>query len=196
MLIALIIAITIVLPIFAYKNIPAIQKRYDQMTWELKHIQSGDYLEMDYENFTTLTRLRALQNAWQLVRDNPFLGVGIGDFNDSMNVANEKFHDRVPVHNQNFFLYLWAAGGIVCLMAFILSLGNYLVNIWRFTDYKVKCFVLSYIIFVISCSMIDVIWIFQIGNLSLPLFLCSIFLISKTSPSLKPQINEDTPSIL
>ncbi|MBT8220875.1 MAG: O-antigen ligase family protein [Bacteroidia bacterium] len=173
----------IMIPSLAYRYIPAIQKRYDQMAWELEHFRTGEYLQMDYENFTTLTRIRALQNAWSLIEINPVFGVGLGDFTASMNTANSKYEDRLPVHNQNFFLYLWASSGLGALLTFFIGLGYYLKTLYQKSeDFSIKYLGIGYLIFVLICSMFDVIWIYQIGNLSLPVFLSSIFILHLNYP--------------
>lgn len=194
-LISITLVFVIMLPLLAYNTIPAIQKRYDQMIWELDHISSGEYLNMDYENFTTLTRIRAIQNAWEIVKKNPLLGVGIGDFNSNMEAINSTYADRVPVHNQNFFLYLWASCGIGALITFLCAITYFVIDLWRQADSLIRIFGVSYVLFILSCSMLDVIWIFQIGNVSLALFLSSIFILGQNSVRTRHLINEDTSSL-
>jgi len=167
-----------VTPYIAYKTVPAVKKRYDQMQWELRLIENGDYKKEAYQYFTSLTRIRAWQNAITVIKNNPILGVGIGDYNTSLEAANHKYNDRVPVHNQNFFLYVWGASGILALVAFLIGIWRYTRSFWIHQLNPIRHLALAYICFIIISCLIDAFLKYHIGSISVTLFLSSMFLLN------------------
>ena len=106
--------------------IPSVQTRYNQMTWELGTFQDGTYKNYDYTHFTSVRRLLSWKHTWKIIQDQPILGVGLGDYNKTMEMAYQKESLHFPVNTHNQFLYYWSCGGILALGAFILILGYWL----------------------------------------------------------------------
>jgi len=176
--ITILIIAMLVAPYIAYKTVPAVKKRYDQMQWELRLIENGDYKKEAYEYFTSLTRIRAWQNAISIIQESPILGVGIGDYDQAMINANQAYGDKVPTHNQNFFLYVWGASGVMALAALILGLWFYIRSFWKYTKQPVRHLAIAYIIFVIISCLIDAFLKYHIGSIGVMMFLSTMFLMN------------------
>ncbi len=111
---------TIIFPLIAYKTIPSIQTRYNQMTWELGTFQDGTYKNYDYTHFTSVRRLLSWKHTWEIIQEQPILGVGLGDYDKTMSIAYQNESLKFPVNTHNQYLYYWASGGILALGAFML----------------------------------------------------------------------------
>jgi len=172
-------------PYLAYKTIPAVQKRYDQLEWEMRLIDNGDYLNEEYQYFTSLTRIRSWNNGWDIIKENALFGVGIGDYRKSLQEKNASYNDKVPVHNQNFFLYIWGSGGILALISFMVALFTYIRSFWKGDRYVIRHLVIAYVIFIVISCMIDAFLKYHIGSISVMTFMASLFLFSKSSQSLE-----------
>jgi len=167
-------------PYLAYKTIPAVQKRYDQLEWEMRLIDNGDYLKEEYQYFTSLTRIRSWKNGWNIIKEHSVLGVGIGDYRGALEQKNAEYADKVPVHNQNFFLYIWGAAGIFSLLCFVGAIWVYTRSFWKGKQHSFRHLALAYMIFVIVSCMIDAFLKYHIGSISVMTFLATLFLISKS----------------
>ncbi len=111
---------TILIPFAAYKMIPSVQVRYDQMVWELGTFEDGTYQNYDYTHFTSVRRLLSWKHTWAIIQEQPILGVGIGDYDKMMEIAYQNEPLQFPVNTHNQYLYYWASGGVLALGAFIL----------------------------------------------------------------------------
>lgn len=160
-----------IVPYAAYQNVPSVKKRYDQMQWELRLINNGDYIKEEYQFFTMLTRIRAWKNGYAIVKHHPIFGVGLGDYRSTLETYNATYNDKVPTHNQNFFLYLWGATGICGLCAFIVGLVYCGRLFHRSKDIALATFLIAYLIFVVLTSMFDAYLKYQIGSMSVMIFL-------------------------
>ncbi len=182
----LVIAIFLVaFPYAIYKTVPAVQLRYDQMRWELELIANDEYKDYDYKHFTTLTRLKSFQNSWKVVADHPIAGVGIGDVKSELEVVYEHNSPDIPIHNQNYLLYLWMAGGVFALLALLVFMGLWLSQIWAHPNVLISTFGLSYGIFVFIVLIIDAVVKYHIGVFSIPLFMICISIMASKKPSTK-----------
>lgn len=164
-------------PYIAYKTIPAVQKRYDQMQWELRLINNGDYVKEEYQYFSTLTRIRSWSNATDIIQDHPFLGVGIGDYKDALIDSNVVYNDKVPAHNQNFFLYIWGASGIAALLGLLYALWRYTRSFWKSPSHHIRHLTLAYVSFIVISCMLDAFLKYHIGSISVMTMLSALYLI-------------------
>jgi len=94
---------------------------------------------LDKGNITsTNIRYTIYQTAQELIAENPFLGYGIGDYNDTLVDRYTKNGDELLVskkynaHNQYFSFLLM--GGILTLIVFLLTLGFNLIYAIRFDN--------------------------------------------------------------
>ena len=62
------------IPIFAYKNIPSFQQRINYAMWDL-----GKYQENKPETYSDAQRIISYKMGFEVVKNNPVLGVGSGD---------------------------------------------------------------------------------------------------------------------
>lgn len=58
---------------------------------------------------------------WQLIRENPFLGKGIGTF---MDYSGQRVTSVAANYAHNCYLQMWAESGVFSLLAFLLFLGT------------------------------------------------------------------------
>ncbi|MEM0995419.1 MAG: O-antigen ligase family protein, partial [Bacteroidota bacterium] len=89
-LVGVLLISTILIPYLAYQNIPAVQSRYQQLRWEIGTVQDGTYQNYPYEHFTSLRRLMSWKYTWQLIKEQPILGIGLGDHNAEL----QSLYDR------------------------------------------------------------------------------------------------------
>jgi len=149
------------------------------MIWEIQVIKDNEYRDFEYQFFTTLTRLKSLQNTWQLVKAHSLKGVGIGDLEPELRLVYEEKSADIPLHNQNYYLYIWASSGIMSLLSFL-----FFIAYWTRYHYvqnkmlEMKGLVLSYTIFIVLILMLDVVLKYHLGAVSIPLFLMSISALS------------------
>ncbi len=122
---------TVLIPFAAYKTIPSVETRYNQMTWELGTFQDGTFQNYDYTHFTSVRRLLSWKHTWTLIQEKPILGVGLGDYDEAMEIVYQKEPLRFPVNTHNQFLYYWACGGVLALGGFIL--------LWLYWLYQCVC---------------------------------------------------------
>ena len=144
------------------------------MFWELEVIRTEEYKKFDYNYFTTLTRIKSVQNSWHLIRNHLVFGVGIGDVRDQlMRVYDSKSPD-IPAHNQNYFLYIWLAAGLPALLSFVIFLWLWFRQILGSQSRFIKSFALSYGIFLVLILMLDALLKYHIGIFSTTLFLICV----------------------
>ncbi len=156
----------IIAPFLAYKNVPAVKVRYDQMQWEIKTFQNGTYLNYDYTHFTSIRRLLSWRNSWTIIKNNPILGVGIGDYQTEMQKEYAKDKLGFPVNTQSQFLYYWTASGLLGVLSilFLLSYAIFLFLLKSTTP--LKLFGLSFLIFYSLLFLFDAPLNFQVGSMT------------------------------
>lgn len=81
-----------------------------------------------------LSRVPLMQVAWNIIRQNPLLGVGLNNYNLVMGEYDNTFeritfHVQNPVHNS--YLYIAAEAGIPALLSFLWLIANILRIAWR-----------------------------------------------------------------
>ena len=166
-------------PILSYELMPSVQKRYDQMRWELQVIKDGTYINHDYKHFTTLTRLKSIEYSWDIVNSKPLFGTGIGDVTEDLKELFTENTPDIPTHHQNFYIYLWMAGGLAALILFIWFLLNYLKTFLRSnTSFRAKSFAVSYLIFLVIVLMIDAPMKYHLGAFGIPFLIGMTFAFS------------------
>jgi len=182
-LIFIIVFCGIGLPFLAYKTVPPVKNRYNQLKWELGLIRSGEFVDFDYEHFTSLSRIMSWKNNGQIIHDNPVFGVGIGDYHHEMQKIYNKQDLGLEVHTQNQFLFMWAAAGIPGLLI-LLSIYFWWMykavksrNIW-YTVYSI-----SIVLFFFLVSNLDALLHFQTGITCFALFLCLLIFLPQATES-------------
>ena len=167
--IALIISLFLVLiamPMLAYHTVPAIQKRYQQMNWELGTFKDGTFRNYEYIHFTSVRRLVSWKNNWQLIKEQPFLGVGIGDYQVRMEQIYEKEQLGFPVNTHNQFLYYWGSAGLLGLISFIASLLFWGYHCMQNGNYWTGILAASLLIFYSLVFLLDAPLNYQVGAMT------------------------------
>ena len=121
-LFGLLLAIT--LPVIGFYSIPSLNKRIHYMVYDI-----NEYLKGGGDQYSDSDRINSLIIGAEIVKENPVLGVGIGDLKDECNIKyREKFGPKKYVlypHNQ--YLFIAAATGILGLLAFLVFLWGPLI---------------------------------------------------------------------
>ena len=169
----------IIAPFFAYKNIPAVKVRYEQMQWEIGTFQDGTFKNYNYTHFTSIRRVLSWKNSWAIIQENPFLGVGIGDYQKAMEKEYQKDGLGFPVNTQSQFLYYWTASGILGLLALLFLFGFLFVHcLYQKEDYF-KLLGFSFLLFYSIIFLFDAPLNFQVGGMTFLVFYCLISTYSK-----------------
>jgi len=158
--------ITILLPYISYKTIPNLQERYNQLTWELGTYQDGTIQNYDYTHFTSIRRLVSWQHSWEVIREQPVLGVGIGDY--ALEMEQKYTTDRLgfPVNTQSQFLYYWVSAGLLAIFAFFGLWGAWLWRGIRQKQYWKKVLFISIFAFYLLVLLLDAPLNFQVGTMT------------------------------
>lgn len=160
----------IVAPLVTYKKVPAVKVRYDQMQWEIGTFKDGTYPNYDYTHFTSIRRLLSWKNSWAIIKDNPILGVGIGDYPAEMEKEYAKDKLGFPVNTQSQFLYYWTASGILGLCSLIFLLGYAAFHTLRQNLLALRLISLSFLIFYSLLFLFDAPLNFQVGSMTFLIF--------------------------
>lgn len=156
----------VITPLVAYKNIPAVQARYNQMQWELGTFQDGTYKEYDYVHFTSIRRLLSWKNSWTIIQENTILGVGIGDYQAAMEKQYARDNLGFPVNTQSQYLYYWAASGLLGLFIFLLLIGYPFYQSLIQKDKSLKLLGISFFLFYGLIFLFDAPLNFQVGAMT------------------------------
>lgn len=113
----------------AYNLSPYFQERVDQVPREIAQFD---------DNPQTSTGLRLLfwKNSWEMVRENPWIGVGTGDFAREYEKINQRISPNVPPtdnpHNQ--YIFALSKFGLLGLLALLALFGTQLYEAVRIKD--------------------------------------------------------------
>lgn len=108
--------------------------RYAQIRWELQEYQRNPEDHERIANHTVLLRLLSWDHNLRLIRRHPLQGVGVGDYHRAMGISYEEEGLKIPVHNNQQFLYFGVIAGLPALGLFVfifLVCGYYA---WRFGE--------------------------------------------------------------
>lgn len=113
----------------AYKLSPLFQERVDQVPREIAQF---------YDNPVTSTGLRLLfwKNSWEMIKENPWIGVGTGDFKNEYEKINQVFSPAVPLtdnpHNQ--YVFALSKFGLLGLLVLLSLFATQLYEAVRIKD--------------------------------------------------------------
>lgn len=125
------------MPYMAYKYVPSVQAKVSLTKHNWDMYQQGHIGE-----YSDTRRLLSYQIAWDVVRESPWFGVGIGDLSDEQKrYYRERYPDQEVMYPHNFFLTLYAATGILGLLFF---LGCFFFPLFYRQNYKNLFFLLFY----------------------------------------------------
>lgn len=170
------VSFAILIPYCIYKYIPSVNKRYNQLLWELevsKDIQADD---VRIQDFTSIRRIVSWKNTWQLIKQNPVFGTGTGDYLNEIKIIYQKSQYNLPVNTHSQYLYLWAALGIWGLLVFLFVIFYWLYAIRK--KQLIFIYGFSFIAFYMCSMLFDMFLITQIDSMAFSLFMSLIGIIS------------------
>ena len=99
------------------------------MKWELKTYSDNSFTKYPYQHHTTLRRIFSWKNTWEIIKQHPVFGVGVGDYKDEMQAMYDKDGLDLSVNTHNQFLHIWAGTGIAGLLLFLFILFHWFRDI-------------------------------------------------------------------
>lgn len=87
--------------------------------WEMVSLFDARMAVLTSENFAVVHRMAIWQAAWEMFQENPWLGVGPGNFDIAYPLYALPGWPQVPGHAHNFYLNLLAETGIAGLIAYV-----------------------------------------------------------------------------
>ncbi|MCH8317745.1 MAG: O-antigen ligase family protein [Bacteroidetes bacterium] len=177
LLMLIIIFFTVSIPYCAYKFIPPINKRYNQLLWELEVSKNLKKDDVRIRDFTSVRRIVSWKNTWQLIKQNPVLGVGTGDYIYELSKIYEKDQYDLPVNSHSQYLYIWASVGLWGLLIFLFVIFYWLYAIRK--KQLIFIYGISFIAFYMCSMLFDMFLITQIDSMAFSLFLSLIGVINQ-----------------
>ena len=173
----LFVAYFVLAPGLLFQTLEPVKARYDQLFWELKLLQNGEYKQWDYRHFTTLRRLLSIKNHYRLISRHPLTGTGVGDYRQALQDAYNEDRDKgldleANAHNQ--FLFIWASAGLLAFLYFVWLLITVGHKAWQIRDEWNRVLAISVLFFFVFLLLFDVFIIYQIGAMVFVLSICLI----------------------
>ena len=126
----LVLLFLFLIPVIAFQNFPSLKQKWNYMKYDFEQFRKGNK-----GTYSDKDRFNSLIIGWELIKENPILGVGAGDVLDEMqNQTTKTFPESQGViklpHNQ--LITTLASGGAIGLFLFLLAFllpvfykGNY-----------------------------------------------------------------------
>ncbi|MEO6189264.1 MAG: O-antigen ligase family protein [Saprospiraceae bacterium] len=111
------------LPLMIYL-VPSLQLKYYHLLWQI-----GEWSRGKFRWYSDIERWQSIQFGWELIKENPLFGTGIGDIQDSMSkiyLSQLNSTDVKLPHNQ--FIFSWASSGIISLLILLKLLYQSLIK--------------------------------------------------------------------
>jgi len=93
--------------------------------------------KINLDSGSNMVRKEIYSYSLEMVKANPFTGVGVANFYDQINILSQDnpnfrlYGLPYAIHPHNVFLAFWLNFGILGLLAFILVLGDFFINIFN-----------------------------------------------------------------
>lgn len=130
-------------PFLAYKYVPSITTKVN-LTRHNWHMYQQGYIG----EYSDTQRLLSYKIAWDVAKQAPWFGVGIGDLNDEQaKIYKKKYPEQQVMYPHNFFLTLYAATGVLGLLFFLFC---FLFPFFYHQNYKNLFFLLFYLTIFLS----------------------------------------------
>ena len=143
----LMLAAIILVPFLSYQFIPSFHNKIAYMKYSTEQYSAGHVDDM-----SDAMRLTSWRVGMEIIHRHPWTGVGVGDLlAESKKVSKELFpnikndEDRKMPHNE--FIWIWAASGIIGLLAYCVAFFFPLISGIRYRNWL---FVMLYVIFFTS----------------------------------------------
>lgn len=109
--------ILMTIPLFAYKNIPSFQQRINYAIWDI-----GKYREQLPETYSDAQRIISYKMGFEVIKNNPVLGVGSGDADAEIIKTYARFYPNLKYKMpHNGWLFNAVETGLVGLSLYIFS---------------------------------------------------------------------------
>ncbi len=121
------LAVLAALPVLAYYTVPSFQTRVRVTIWDAEQYYYQPDLDLDLSDNSLSLRLLAWEASWGIIRDHPWLGVGMEDVGQEM-LSQYKIRklsdkgDNLLTNPHNQYLKQWAGAGIPGLLLLLLAL--------------------------------------------------------------------------
>ncbi|MEM1323671.1 MAG: O-antigen ligase family protein [Bacteroidota bacterium] len=141
------LALLVLLPVLAYQFIPSFYSKVNYARYDLEM-----YFKGEGATYSDSERLVSLGVGWQVVKEQPWLGVGAGDLRAEVYRRFEEQHPEIehPKMPHNQLLTIWAGCGLWGLVVF---LGAFVVPLWYRRRYGSALFASLHLIVFISYMM-------------------------------------------
>lgn len=169
----------VTVPLVVYNLLGPVKTRYQQLFWELKLIQNGDYRNWDYQHFTSLRRLLSVKHHLTLIRKNLMFGTGVGDFRKDLQAAyqaDQSLELKIDANANNKFLFILANAGLLGLSIFLLTLFGITRQLWAIPHGPLRQLALAFGIFIVVSWLFDIFTVYQVGA-SFFCFFITLFLL-------------------
>lgn len=146
-------------PIVLNKTVPSVNARYSQLMWELKKYQSGKMQpskNYDYLGFTGVRRIQSWKNTWKIIKRQPLLGAGIGDWEEVLDKQYENDELGFPPNSQQQFLHHWLIAGMLGLLSLIVMLIGFLLAMRRSGGTINQLLGFTFILFFVITFLFDI----------------------------------------
>lgn len=160
------------IPYAGFKTLEPISSRVAQTEWEINLLKSGEYKNFDYEHFTTLRRIVSVKNMWEVVKQNPIIGVGTGDYKKEVEKAYAQNNPEFEVNNHSQYLLFWAMTGIIGLLIFLGVLFNWLFSLRN--NRQLYFYGLAFLVFYLVNMLPDSVLATQVDSMVFCTFLALI----------------------
>lgn len=160
------------LPLLSLKMVAPIQNRMKQTLWEISVFEDNTYRNFDYVHFTTFRRIVSIKNMWEVVKQNPWLGVGTGDYKTEITAVYAQKTPEMEVNTHSQYLLFWAMSGIFGLLLFLAVLGYWLFSLHR--NQQLYFYGLAFLVFYLVNMLPDSVLATQVDSMVFCSFLALI----------------------
>lgn len=93
--------------------VPSLQLKYYHLLWQI-----GEWSRGKYRLYSDIERWQSIQFGWDIIRDHPILGSGIGDMKSAtQSIYLEKINSTDIKYPHNQFVFTWAFTGLLGLIS-------------------------------------------------------------------------------
>lgn len=106
------------LPLIAFNTVPSLKKKMGYVRWDLKQFKKGKGI-----SYSDSERIYSLKAGWQLFKEHPVLGTGLGDLKHlCKEIYKQEVGRSMDHYPHNQYLFALAGMGILGLLIYSFSL--------------------------------------------------------------------------
>jgi O-antigen ligase len=142
-----------------------VKSRYAQHRYEMEMFRSGEYRQADYYHFTSLRRFVSWENSKQLIRQQPIIGTGIGDYQAAYKQQYDLGAIDLPLNNHSQYLQVAGAAGIAGLALWLICLSLWFGLVFsKNTHYLYRISAISCMVLYIVAMIPDALLLKQVDS--------------------------------